>query len=98
VSPSAAGGLGPVRERPGGRATVTRRATLGRQHRVRGARVPRVRRVFGQRVALDDTYRHAQHLVTGPGRRGHDVTGPLQSLLGFVCLAAASHHQFLSDV
>jgi len=43
---------------------------------VRGARVPRERRVLGQRVALDDAQRHAQHLVTGPGRRGHRVTGP----------------------
>lgn len=98
VRPSSAGGLGMVRERTGGRATVARSAALGRQHCVRGARVPRVRRVLGQRVALDDTQCHAQHLVTCPGRRGHDVTGPLQRRPGFVCLAAASHHQLLSDV
>jgi len=77
VGPSTAIGLGPVRQWFGGRATVAGRAALGLEHRVRGARVPLVRRVLGQRVALDDAERHAQHLVTGPGRRGHGVTRPL---------------------
>jgi len=98
VGPSAVGRFGPVREGLGGGAAAARRAALGREHCVRGARVPSVRRVPGQRVTLDHAQRHAQHLVTGPGRRGHGVTGPLQRRLGRIRLAVAGHHQLLSDV
>lgn len=88
--------LGPVRERFGqGCVTAAHHPAKGREQRVRRARVPRVRRALGQRVTLDDAQRHAQQLVTRPGRRDHRVTVPPQRHPGRVRLAATDHHQLL---
>lgn len=94
--PLARGALGTVRERLGpGCVAAAHRPAEGREHRVRRARVPRVRRAPGERVTLDDAQRHAEQLVSRPGRRGHRVTGPPQRRPGRVRLAAAHHHQLL---
>lgn len=91
-----AGRLGPVSERfRDGRVAMAYGSAQGHEHRVRGARVPRVGRVSGQGITLDDTQRHAQQFVTGAARGGHGVTGPLQRRLGLVRLATARHHQIL---
>lgn len=98
----AAVGLGPVCERlgrGGGTAAATAHgAAKGREHGVRRARVPNVRRVFGQRVTLDDAQRHAKQFVAGARSRGHGIARLPERVFSRIRLVAAGHHQLLQHI